>query len=269
MPAPLITLTTDFGTASPYVAAMKGVVLQTNPDVRLIDLSHSLPPQDLRSCSFFLRNSVPYFPDGTLHVVVVDPGVGTDRAILCVDLDKQRLLVPDNGCWTELARAMAVKPEVVKLTETRFCRPFISSTFHGRDAFAPVAGHLSLGVRPHELGPPVESWVDFTLPVPRISAKLFEGEVIFVDDFGNLITNLPGESFLKAFDRILKIQVGEHAVTRTVRTYGEASLGEMVALVSSAGTVEVAEVQGNASHRLGAQAGTPVYIQLYAADERG
>jgi S-adenosyl-L-methionine hydrolase (adenosine-forming) len=262
MGAPLITLTTDFGVTSPYVAAMKGAVLTVNPHVQMVDLSHSLPPQDLRSCSFFLRASVPYFPAGTLHVVVVDPGVGTDRAILCVELGLQRLLVPDNGCWTELARTLAKAPAVVTLTERRYWRSEVSTTFHGRDIFASVAGHLSLGVLPYQLGPPATSWVDLALPAPRVAPDLLAGEVLFVDDFGNLLTNLPGDIFLDARECIHEIKVGHHTVTRQVRTYSEASAGEVVILVSSAGTVEVAEVQGSAARRLGAQPGTPVNIRL-------
>jgi S-adenosyl-L-methionine hydrolase (adenosine-forming) len=262
MRAPLITLTTDFGTASPYVAAMKGALLAVNPHVQLVELSHSLPPQDLRFCSYFLRASVPYFPEGALHVVVVDPGVGTDRAILFVDLGPQRLLVPDNGCWTELGRTLAVAPAVVNLTNRRYWRTEVSPTFHGRDIFAPVAGHLSLGVLPHQLGPQATSWVDLALPAPRLAPELLAGEVLFVDDFGNLLTNLPGDIYLHARERIHEIQVGDQIVTRQVRTYSEASPGEVVVLVSSAGTVEVAEVKGSAARRLGAHTGTSVNIRL-------
>src|SRR5437763_3550394 len=153
MAGALITLTTDFGPASPYVAAMKGVLLAVNPEARLVDLSHHLPPQDLRYASFFLRSAVPYFPAGTLHVVIVDPGVGTSRDLLCVRTAGQVLLVPDNGCWTELARRLKGTPVVVRLTERRFWREEVSATFHGRDILAPVAGHLGRGVSPDELGP--------------------------------------------------------------------------------------------------------------------
>ena len=247
-----ITLTTDFGTASPYVAALKGALLAVNADAQLIDLSHGLPPQDLRACSFFLRASVPYFPTGTLHVVVVDPGVGTGRAFLCVDLAASGCWCPTTAAGRNCARSFPGAPAVVTLTERRYWRSEVSSTFHGRDIFAPVAGHLSLGVLPHQLGPSTSSWVELALPVPRLAPSLLEGEVLFVDDFGNLLTNLPGDVYLKARDRILEIRVGPHSVTRQVRTYSEAAPGEVVVLVSSAGTVEVAEVQGNAARRLGA-----------------
>src|SRR5206468_2733487 len=130
------------------------------------------------------------------HVVVVDPGVGTERAVLYVEAGTQRLLVPDNGCWTEAARRLGGRPKVVTLIERRFWRAEVSPTFHGRDILAPVAAHLGLGVQPDQLGPPASRWVELTLPTPRLTAGRLEGEVLFVDDFGNLLTNLPGDVFL-------------------------------------------------------------------------
>src|SRR5262245_62129553 len=158
MPAPLVTLTTDFGEDSPYVAAMKGVILSINPDVRLVDLSHQIPPQDIPSASFFLTAAIPYFPPNTLHVIVVDPGVGTKRALLYVEAGGQRLLVPDNGCWTRLIAA-GETPLVIRMAEPRYWRQPVSPTFHGRDILAPVAGHLSRGVDPRSLGPAVTTWI--------------------------------------------------------------------------------------------------------------
>jgi S-adenosyl-L-methionine hydrolase (adenosine-forming) len=255
----LVTLTTDFGVRSPYVAAMKGVLLSVNPQARVVDLSHSLPPQDLRYCSYFLKTALPYFPPGTLHVVVVDPGVGTERPILCIEGAGQRVLAPDNGCWTEWA-ALSSTPRVWRLTEKRWWRPEISATFHGRDIFAPIAGHLSCGVEPAELGPPVHTWVSFTLPMPRLSPLKWEGEVLFVDDFGNLLTNLPGNEFLERRAEVAVIQVSDSPITRFVKTYDEAARGTVVALVSSSGQLEVAQVQGNAASRMGASPGTPVVV---------
>src|SRR5262249_28116148 len=138
----IITLTTDFGDDSPYVAAMKGVILGINPRARLVDLSHNIPAQDLRYANFFLAASIPYFPAEAIHVVVVDPGVGTDRALLYVVVDGHRLLVPDNGCWTRPANISAVPPRVIRLAEPRYWRHPVSATFHGRDILAPVAAHL-------------------------------------------------------------------------------------------------------------------------------
>jgi S-adenosyl-L-methionine hydrolase (adenosine-forming) len=262
MASSLVTLTSDFGAGSPYVAAMKGTLLAVNPAAQLVDLSHCLPPQDLRACSFFLRAAIPFFPQGTLHVVVVDPGVGTDRALLYVATGGQQLLVPDNGCWTELARSCGDLPHVLTLTERRFWRAEVSATFHGRDILAPVAGHLSSGTNPKHLGPPAASWVELTLPVPQLTPDRLAGEVAFIDDFGNLISNLPGDVYLGCRERSAVVLVESQAITRHVRTYGEAAPGELVALVSSGGTLEVAEVQGSAARRLGASVGSPVTVQL-------
>src|SRR5262245_14030921 len=134
----LLTLTTDFGTASPYVAAMKGVILSINPDVRLIDLSHDIPPQGLRHAAFFLATTLPYFSPGAIHIIVVDPGVGTDRALLHVTFGRHHLLAPDNGCWTMAAEKLGTPVVVRKLAEPRFWRQPVSATFHGRDILAPV-----------------------------------------------------------------------------------------------------------------------------------
>ncbi len=256
----MITLTTDFSEGSAYVAALKGVILSINPQVRLLDLSHRIPPQDLQHASFFLRNALPYFPTGTTHVVVIDPGVGTDRALLYVESAGQRLLVPDNGCWTELARAASRRPTVRRLKEPRYWRPQVSSTFHGRDILAPVAAHLSLGLDPELLGPLVQEWVCLDFPQPLLGEWALTGEVVFVDDFGNLISNIPGEAPVWA-GREVRVWVGEREVTCRVRTYGEAPPGTLVTLTSSAGTVEVAVVQGSAACELGVGVGTPIRVE--------
>ena len=253
----LITLTTDFGEGSPYVAAMKGALLTVNGAARLVDLSHQIPPQDLRHAAFFLAAALPFFPPGTLHVVVVDPGVGTERAVLHVECDGQRLLVPDNGCWTRLPGAE--RAAVRHVTNTRYFRPEVSPTFHGRDIFAPVAGHVSLGVPAEELGPVARDWVRLTEPEPRIGKKSIAGEVVFVDRFGNLITNIPAAAVLHA-PAALKVAGREIRAFHWVRTYGEAPTKSLAVLISSVGTVEIAQVQGNAARRLRAKVGSRVAL---------
>ncbi|MBI1913601.1 MAG: SAM-dependent chlorinase/fluorinase [Planctomycetes bacterium] len=268
----LVTLTTDFGEGSPYVAAMKGVLLSANPSARVVDLGHSIPPQDVRHAAFFLASCLPYFPSGTIHVIVVDPGVGTERALLHIEAGGHHLLAPDNGCWT-LAAAQLTKASpnlptltVRRLTEPRFWRHPVSSTFHGRDILAPVAAFLSLGGDPKELGCPVAQWVRHDLPAPVLEPQRLAGEVVFVDPFGNLLTNIPGEAFLTLASEAVRVVVGTREGTRVVRTYGEAGRGTLIALVSSCGLLEVAVAEGNAAHELGGAAGTPVVVNTLPTD---
>ena len=261
MADPLITLTTDFGLTSPYVAAVKGVILGFNPAVRLIDLSHALPPQGLHHAAFFLASSVVYFPDDTLHVVVVDPGVGTERAVLYVEVADQRLLVPDNGLLWLAAEVGGGVVEAVDIARSKFRLEPVSATFHGRDIFAPVAGHLSLGLDPKELGPRVHEWVTLEKRSPTPETEGLTGEVEFVDDFGNLITNLPGEILNRLAGRPHWVCVGETTVPRCVRTYGDAKPGELVALVASNGALEVAVAQGNAAKALNVGVGAKVTVR--------
>jgi len=198
-----------------------------------------------------------------MHVIVVDPGVGTDRALLYVETGGQRLLVPDNGCWTEFARTVSTAPKVRQLTDRRFWRGLVSTTFHGRDILAPVAGHLSKGADPEQIGPLVTTWVEYRLPCASISAEAVEGEVLFVDDFGNLITNVSGEVYWSYQSDIKDVHVnGNLVAVRQVRSYGEATACELVMLLSSGGTLEIAEVNGNAARRLGATAGANVSLTL-------
>jgi S-adenosylmethionine hydrolase len=260
MPDPLITLTTDFGEESPYVAAMKGVILGINPAARLVDLTHQVPPQDVPHAAFFLAGAIPYFPAGTLHVVVVDPGVGSQRAVLYVEAEGQRLLVPDNGCWTYLRKPRAPAPRVIRLARPRYWRRPVSATFHGRDIFAPVAAHLSLGIDPANLGPSVTEWVELSLPRPKLGPNRLAGEVVFVDHFGNLITNIPGKALTRFAGSEACIRAAGHAVPRLVHSYADVAPGDLAALVSSAGTLEIAVNQGSAANRLQAGVGTWVEV---------
>jgi S-adenosylmethionine hydrolase len=256
----LVTLTTDFGPGSCYVAAVKGVLFGINPQLTLLDLTHRVPPQNLQYTSYFLQACVPYFPASTLHVVVVDPGVGSERAVLHVELGGQRLLVPDNGCWTGLMDSLGPPSRVIQVTERRYWRAEVSNTFHGRDIFAPVAAHLSLGLDPAQLGPPAQQWVHLPLPRPTLTDEALAGEVVFVDDFGNLLTNIPGATFRRWEARPVHITVGATTVHQRVRTYAEAERDQPVALVSSLDTVEIAINHGSAARTLGVGVGTPVHI---------
>jgi len=260
-PPSIITLTTDYGDRSAYVAVLKGVILSINPDARIHDLSHRIRPQCLRHASYFLGTALPYFPVGTIHVAVVDPGVGTERRAIYVEAGGQKLIGPDNGMFTGVYRHFGGLTVARALTNPRFWRTPVSDTFHGRDIFAPVAAHLSLGVDPSELGPLLSEPVE----LPTCSAVTFggrwQGEVQFVDDFGNLITNIPASKV-----RSLPVRAsfgGEAAHTiRWARTYADATPGELICLFSSDGFFEVAEVNGSAARRLGVEAGACVKIHV-------
>jgi S-adenosylmethionine hydrolase len=256
MADPIITLTTDFGEDSPYVAAMKGVILGINPAARLVDLSHQIPPQDVRHAACFLAESIPYFPPGVIHVVVVDPGVGSERSLLYAEIDGQRMLAPDNGCWTMLRGTPTV---VIRLTERKYWREAISNTFHGRDILAPVAGHLSLGVDALNLGPQVHDWVQLQRAEARPGMNSWIGEVVRIDRFGNLITNISG-SVISSPPCILQVGSQSRRKFRWVHSYAEAAPGTLVALVSSSGMLEVAVTNGSAANRLRAKVGTPVVV---------
>jgi len=258
MADPIITLTTDFGEDSPYVAAMKGVILTINPEVRIVDLSHQIPPQDLRHAAFFLAESLPWFPADAIHVAVIDPGVGSERALLYVEMECTRLLVPDNGCWTILQGQLR---RVIQLRNKQYWREEVSNTFHGRDILAPVAAHLSRGVDPSLCGPLVKDWQRFEIPAPHRLPDVLTGEVIFVDRFGNTITNIPGDWVPAHVD---SVQVGESERRQLdrVRAYADRAPGQLIGLISSSGLFELAVVQGNAAARLGARIGTPVFLRV-------
>lgn len=241
---------------------MKGSLLSVNPNSRLHDLTHQIPPQDLKYTAYFLKGAISYFPPKTLHVVVVDPGVGSKRTILYVEVGDQCLLVPDNGCWTSLISPLESPTRVIQLTNQDYWRKEVSYTFHGRDIFAPVAGHLSLSVEPDNLGQVVTEWVELDLPMATITDSELRGEVVFVDEFGNLLTNIPAEQYLAWANQNVEIKIGTFHVKKRVRTYSEASVGEVVALVSSLNTFEVSVNQGSAAKRLGLSTGSSVVIRI-------
>jgi S-adenosylmethionine hydrolase len=261
MPPSIITLTTDFGRDSPYAAAMKGVILGVNPAAVLVDLTHEIPPQDLRATSYFLTATLRYFHREVIHVVVVDPGVGTERALLYVEVNQHRLLVPDNGSWTELSQEAAPRPKVIALAENQYWRPTVSRTFHGRDILAPVAGHLSLGLDPELLGKPLQKWVNFQLPVAQVGEDGVAGEVVSVDGFGNLVTNIPSQLLQRCPPDEFAVFVGGCLVRRFAATYGAVEPGVVMALVSSTGFLEIAVNQGSAARELHAGVGTPVALK--------
>lgn len=260
-PLPLVTLTTDFGEGSRYVAAMKGALLRGNPRVQLIDISHSIPPQDVRAATLLLAETVPWYPAETLHVVVVDPGVGSDRRILYVEWQDQRLLVPDNGVLTCLAAR--TKPTTMRVLErSEIWHAAVARTFHGRDVFAPVAARLTLGFPPQQLGSLTTDLI--TIPLAkavRVGQKI-EGEVIEVDSFGNLITDI-GEDLLDGVPRDDQVRVScdEHETFGIFTTYADQPPMTLIALVGSGGKLELAIVDESATLMLGVRRGAKVTVE--------
>lgn len=260
MPA-LITLTTDFGTGSPYLAAMKGVILGINPAVRLVDISHEIGPQDVRHGAVILAEATTWFPAGTIHVAVVDPGVGTQRKLIYARFGDQHYLAPDNGLLSLLVKRG--KPSrIVELANAEIWLPDISHTFHGRDILAPVAAQLSLGLEPEQLGPTVHELLMIDWPEPTRTGNRIEGAVRWIDRFGNLITNVgAGQLPNPEKSKSLRIQCGGLQIVGLAQTYGQHKPGKLTALVGSSGYLEIAMVDGSAAQTLHAAAGATVSVE--------
>jgi len=187
----IITLVSDFGTRDAYVGVLHGVILGIHPGATVVDICHDIPAQDVRSAAFVLSTAYPYFPRGTVHVVIVDPGVGTQRRAIAMRTAEAIFVAPDNGVLSYVLARQSVL-ETVHLTQAHYWLAPLSETFHGRDLFAPVAAHLALGTPLHEMGPAIEDAVQFPIPTPLVHGDgSIEGEVLHVDHFGNLITNVP------------------------------------------------------------------------------
>jgi S-adenosyl-L-methionine hydrolase (adenosine-forming) len=257
----IITLTTDFGTGSSYVAAMKGVILSINPASQLVDVSHDIGPQDVRQGAIVLSEATSWYPADTIHVAVVDPGVGTSRRLVYARIGDQQYLVPDNGLLSLLA-TRSRPTRIVELANSEHWLPAVSNTFHGRDILAPVAGQLSLGLEPEQLGSTIADLQMLDWSQPRRVGNRIEGVVEWIDRFGNLITNISADSFSEARQSATcKIICGQVIVAGLSGTYGERSPGEPTALVGSSGRLEIAIVDGNAGQKFEAKVGATVAIE--------
>lgn len=250
-----ITLTTDFGSGSAYVAQVKAALLQAQAGPTLVDIAHDLPAHDIRDAAWLVGQACLAFPPGTLHIVVIDPGVGTSRSLVWARIGSQEFLCPDNGVlsWALRRSPLAAARRLVVPQGA-------ASTFHGRDVLAPAAVRLLDGEPAEALGPPLNDLVRLPWPEPRETAAGIEGEVIHVDAFGNLVTNLPA-SLWPRVSAAGTLHVGGHEITTLVRTYGDASPGTVVALVGSQGFIEASVVEGRADVRLAAAVGTPACVR--------
>ena len=260
---PLIALFTDFGVRDAYVAQMKGAILSINADATVMDLNHEVAAFDVRQAAYLLEASSRYLPAGSIVVTVVDPGVGTARRpVLCGTQSDKWFVGPDNGVFTHVLAEQGLR-EAYVLTEAAYFAPRVASTFHGRDIFGPVAAHLASGVPANQFGPRVETLVTFPVRPPRAVAEAAVGEIVHIDHFGNIITNV-------TLELLGGLEIGQHLlVTIDERrwtvpfcsTYGMQPEGRLMALVSSSDTLEIALTQGNASAQVKAPVGTGITFQ--------
>jgi len=248
--ASLLTLTTDFGRDSPYVAAMKGVILSINPAATIVDISHGIAPQNIAEGAFALGETTRWFPADTIHVAVVDPGVGTARQIVYARVSEHQYICPDNGLLSYVCRDRRADT-IFEVTNRSLFLAEVSNTFHGRDIMAPVAARLSLGLAPAQLGPPLESLNLFGWPRPERRAKCVVGRILYADSFGNLITNIRREDLPSDIEpAYFFVETAQHQFDGIVRTYFESPPGTPVALFGSSGLLELAIVEGNAAIEL-------------------
>jgi len=259
----LVTLLTDFGTADYFVGAMKGAVLASNPRAQVVDITHEIPAHDVEAGAFTLLAAFEAFPEGTVHVAVVDPGVGSSRRAVAVEAPGHTFVGPDNGVFGHVYERVG-NFAVYQLADRSYFRKDVSTTFHGRDVFAPVAGALSRGVAAEGMGPRVEDFVrlPFARPVVRADGTL-EGRVIHVDRFGNCVTNFtPQDIPQESLDRGLRMKVGGFEVRRLRRFFADegGAPGEPFAIWGSAGLLEIAVNRDSAARRLGVGRGQTVEV---------
>lgn len=262
MARPIVALLTDFGTRDHYAGTLKGVVLGVCPDATLVDIGHDIPAHDVTAGALELAACYRYFPAGTIFLVVVDPGVGSARRGIAADAGDYRFVAPDNGVLSAVFLESPPK-KVVELTERKYARPSVSHTFEGRDRFAPAAGFLARGVALVSLGKSIRNYRTIELPRPVVSGRELTGEIVRVDRFGNLITNIDRRTFEQfAGDGAIAVVAGGREIPRMVATYAEAPAGELCALFGSTDHLEVAVNAGAAAAALSLARGAPVKIRL-------
>ena len=259
---PLITMTTDFGTCDHFVGTMKGVILGITPKTRIVDITHEVGPFEVSEGAFIIAQAYSYFPKRTIHVVVVDPGVGSTRRPIVAEIAGQYFVAPDNGVLSMIFSREQAK--VRHITNEKFFLHPVSRTFHGRDIFAPVAAHLANGVAPARFGKLIDDYLRLTLEKPtRTGKRVWTGVVLKLDRFGNLTTNFSIDEFPQVRTRPFELNVGLEKVTRLALTFTECGPGELFVIVGSSGYLEVATNQGSAAKALGCGAGSPVELVLY------
>jgi len=244
MTYPIITLLTDFGSKDHYSAAMKGVMLTINPKIRIVDISHHVSPHNIIEGAFLLRNVCAYFPPGTIHLAVVDPGVGTERKPILVKGENFFFVGPDNGIFG-LIYDQLKNFSVYELTNAHFFLKPISITFQGRDIFAPVAAYLSRGISPLEMGEKINNFLKLPFPQPTLGEKEIKGNVVYIDGFGNLVTNIKENHLKKLKREPLKIKISDEIVAGLSKNYQEAKKGAFLAIIGSSNFLEISVREGS------------------------
>jgi hypothetical protein len=262
MPGSIITLATDFGLSDHFVGVMKGVILGICPTARIVDITHDIGAFEIAEGAFVIAETYRWFPRGTVHVVVVDPGVGTARRPILVEAAGQRFLAPDNGVLSMVYAREEHKVRAVTAKKL-FLEP-LSGTFHGRDVFAPVAARLAKGLPPAQAGKPIHDYLrlEFYKPV-RTGKRFWTGAVLKIDRFGNLVTNFHVEEFPRMLTRPFEFAIGTRRLTQLVSTFADGPFGEPVLVAGSSGYFEVAVNQGSAARLLGVASGAPAELTLY------
>ena len=259
---PIITLTTDFGVKGPFVGSMKGVILEINPKVQIVDISHEINQFDLMEASFLVSCVYRYFPAGTVHCIVVDPGVGSKRRPILAVTKKYFFVAPDNGVLSYIYEKEG-SVEVIHLKESEFFLNELSQTFHGRDIFAPVSAWLTKGINPMCMGPSIRDYLKLSLPMARISEdnKRIYGQVIHIDVFGNLLTNITRDLFQNRLTQQgFKVKVNDICIERFCKAYDDLDAGGMGAIIGSQGYLELFANQDSLAKRGGIHKGNPVEL---------
>ena len=259
----LIALLTDFGLKDPYVGIMKGVIAGINPKATIIDITHQIRPQDVLGAALVLASAYPYFPKGTVFCSVVDPGVGGERRIIALETETHRFIAPDNGLLTLVCEREQVLKSVW-VEEKKYFLKKVSPTFHGRDIFAPVAAYLAKEHELDKLGPKVREITKLPWPVPQVQADTLKGEIIYIDHFGNAISNVDAELLKSTFaDDLSNIRVEfKGRLIQGISTYyAQAQRGQPIALIGSAGFLEIALREGSAEKALGLKRGSPIILK--------
>lgn len=263
----IITLLTDFGMGAEYAGLMKGVILSINPSAAIVDITHQIDSQDIEQAAFTICSSYEYFPDGTVHLIVVDPGVGSERSLLALEMKKQFFIAPDNGVLTLLFKKR--KPTaLIRITNAKYFLASVSQTFHGRDIIAPVGAHLSVGLDVRKLGD--EICLKDAVCLDNLCAYFSEngelvGKIVTVDDFGNLITNIDLnklEKMHQAGQELIQIKIGSHVISGLSETYNSVQSNTSLALIGSRGYLEIAVNKGNAAQILNLEKGAEVRVMV-------